>query len=620
MAKKKRPAGEKRNQPTLQLQAAGLLFFSGNLKRRISRACVVSVFDRETGEPVEGVPIHFAVIHGPLALLPGTLTEMDEKTDRKGKAYVHAQFQSRGFAVVMAQIAGRTDQAIIFTGHSDGVTDSLHIYAPPSFSADIGKISARIVALDRNQVGVGGAHLTFEAVYEDEVLPGKITEIGDGIYEGLFSTRTAGRWTMVVRDSDTGAKNESPVVVVPAEPRKLAIVEELDARSQPPYDLASVRVRLEDRFRNGVDPERIRCEVSAGAIESRSIVEDHVRFCIRHTGYGKVTAKFSADGFSLAAKRDLWFAAAWLQDPGTVPVGSDVSTMVYALPPANRPARHVTIQIKFNPKLVSFEGIRPAPPGGVALDVTHQLKSGAVRISVRSRQPVPARDHSQGIAICRAKWKCKGKGKAWFSLVARMSPETPPWRLCMDQKVPMLKCLCVNVVYRQSDTTAHDQGHKAAEQVSTDVSDNVYRCCPYLRVSINDKPIPDVEWYKGVGMALKSNKLTSKQAFNKLYDFLKGYFKPRCVNITMIPIDWGAKAGASIIGPAPGTDHGFAVIDPEKLNTVAHLGAHEILHTLGLGHSGMTNVSLMSRVAPHGYALSEDECRQIWALVGQYPC
>src|SRR5438046_10405849 len=102
MAKKKRPAGEKRNQPTLQLQATGLLFFSGNLKRRISRACVVSVFDRETGEPVEGVPIHFAVIHGPLALLPGTLTEMDERTDLTGEACVHADVQMTCTAVVLA--------------------------------------------------------------------------------------------------------------------------------------------------------------------------------------------------------------------------------------------------------------------------------------------------------------------------------------------------------------------------------------------------------------------------------------------------------------------------------------------------------------------------------------
>ena len=205
--------------------------------------------------------------------LADAMAKSPETFPRVYTAMVQAGETGGFLDLVLAQIAGRTDQAIIFTGHSDGVTDSLHIYAPPSFSADIGKISARIVALDRNQVGVGGAHLTFEAVYEDEVLPGKITEIGDGIYEGLFSTRTAGRWTMVVRDSDTGAKNESPVVVVPAEPRKLAIVEELDARSQPPYDLASVRVRLEDRFRNGVDPERIRCEVSAGAIEPASTTE-----------------------------------------------------------------------------------------------------------------------------------------------------------------------------------------------------------------------------------------------------------------------------------------------------------------------------------------------------------
>lgn len=618
MAKKKQPG--KKGLLTLALRAGGLLTFSGNLKKRITRACAVRVFDFRGGGPVEDIRVRFSVLDGPLVLLPGSVAETDEKTDGEGRAFVHAQFTGRGSAVVLAQIVGRDDQAIVFTGHSDGTSDSLHIYAPPSFAADIGTISARIVALDRNQIGVAGAELTFEAVFEDEVVAGKVTELGNGIYEGSFTTRSAGVWTLVATDPKTGAKNATTVTVVPAEAKRLVVIEEVDPRSRPPYDLATVRVRLEDRYGNGIDPERIRAEVNAGSIESNSIVEDHARFSIRHTGYGKVTATFSVEGSSLTATRHLWFAAAWLQDPGTIPVGSAVSTMVYALPPADRPTNHAAIQITFNPKLVSFEGISRPPPGGVPLEVTHQVKGKTVTISVRSRRPVPAQDHSQGIAICRAKWKCKGKGKAWFSLVARMSPETPPWRLCMDQKVPMLKCLCINVVYRQNDTAARDAGHKAAEQVSTDVSDNVYRCCPYLRVSINDKPIPDVEWYKGVGLALKGNKVISQDTFNKLYDFLKSYFKPRCVNITMVPIDWGPRSGASIIGPAPGTDHGFAVIDPEKLGTVAHLGAHEILHTLGLQHDGMTGVSLMSKISPHGYALSEDECRQIWLWSSRYPC
>lgn len=619
VAKKEKPA--KRGLPTtLGFHAGGLLTFSGDQKKRISRAAAVRVFDGETGRPVEGVRIRFEVLEGPLVLLPGSVTETDEKTDNKGRAFVPAKFTRRGTGLILAGISGRDDRSILFVGHSDGVSDSLHIYAPPSFPADAGTISARIVALDRNQIGVTGAELTFEAVFEDEAVVGEVAELGNGIYEGSFKTRKAGPWRLVATDPLTGAKGEAAVMIAPAEARKLVVIEKGDPRSAPPYDVAAVRVRLEDRFGNGIEPERIRGVVDAGSIDSSSVVGDHALFLIRHTGYGKVNAIFSLEGSALTTSCELWFAAAWLQDPGTIPVGSSVSTIVYALPPADRPARHAAIQIKFDPALVSFEGISRPPPGGIPLEVTHKAEGRLVTISVRSRQPVPAQDHSQGIAICRTKWKCKKKGKAWFSLVARMSPETPPWRLCMDQKVPMLKCLCINVVYRQNDTAARDAGHKAGEQVSTDVSDNVYRCCPYLRVSINDKPIPDVEWYRGVGLALKGNKVTSQATFDKLYDFLSKYFKPRCVNITMVPIDWGPRSGASIIGPAPGTDHGFAVIDPEKLNTIAHLGAHEILHTLGLRHSGMRGMSLMSELSPHGYALSEDECRQIWSLVGQYPC
>jgi small subunit ribosomal protein S2 len=96
---------------------------------------------------------------------------------------------------------------------------------------------------------------------------------------------------------------------------------------------------------------------------------------------------------------------------------------------------------------------------------------------------------------------------------------------------------------------------------------------------------------------------------------------PDGIDFVMIDMDPGFADGYSSIGPKTGSDRAFGAINPDKVDTVHNIGAHEIGHALGLRHEPNTAVNnVMKQYQPHGDDLTPDQCKRIYQNVDNYPC
>jgi len=593
---------------------------------------VVALYENKL-DPAIGVSIRYRVIKGPLLFSDNGKKEIEVKTDSKGIAFVNAKFTSVGTALVVAELKEDPNVAVFFEGHTAKTTHQIFLYSATTFPVDPGVVVARIVAVDHHSQPVTGAKLVFEGSFgADTVVSGEVKELGNGEYEGRFQTRIAGPWTILAQDVDTKVTAHRCIHLLPSEPHTLRLVGETDPRMSYPYGELLLCVRLEDRFMNALNPHRIRCTVAGQVISPQAIVAEEAHFSIHFIGYGFVDIELSDSESSVSMRSKILFAAAWLQDPGTVFVGSKFNTVLYGAPEADRPIQRATVEIKFNPRLVSFLGLEKPPPGGPALSTNATVKENLLTIEIESEKPVSAQEYPEGIPVCTIVWKCLDEGKSCFTLVANASPSSEPWEWCVDQKRRETKCICINVIHRDGDAAARTAGTNAANQIPNIISSNanVAQCCPIVRVDIHYCAISAADWANTVVPAIGAHgQITSLAEFNALR--ATGVCKrPRCINLYMIPFDDPDAGGRTNDPPGPPGD---SALHPGLVGSRQNVGAHELAHTLGLHDlyrrrpdgsfdSGPADnlMSYFSGTDSHGTNLTRDQCRTIWQNIDNYPC
>ena len=620
------PVNEER--PLTGIYPSGPVTFAGDVGEVMVQVCKITALSTIPQiERVGGVNIRYRILAGPLRL-QGERIEVEVQTDQNGNAAVDATFRSIGTALIVAELVGSSGAMIFFRAHSDRTVHRLSLYSQPTFTVDPGVVTARIVALDHHDRPVEKAKLIFEGTSgPDSGVSGEVKELGNGEYEGVFRTNKGGPWEILAQDVDTKTTVHTCVQMLPGKPSALRLVGETDPRKEQPYGELLLHARLEDRFGNALDPHRLRCVAQGRSVPVRSIVVEEARFSIRFAGYGSVDLTLSDSDSRISHQVAIAFAATWLQNPGVVEVGSSFQTVLYALPRPERPAQRATIEIEFNPEVISFEGLAVPPPGGPQVSFNPRVEGRTLTIAVESAKPLNAQEYPDGIAICTVKWKCQREGNQCFRLTGRMSPSTPPWELCVDQKRKLQSCICVNVIYPPGNAPALAAGTAAGNEAIAIISrtSNVTRCCPILRANILNCEITTENWTTIAGLigtVAGTPTVTASPQFGAIRG-TRICQRDHCINLYMIPVavpvPGGTVQGNTIVGP-PGT----SVIDPTAATSGNNVGAHEIGHALGLNGShassaGQTN-NLMNPIQPHGTELTPEQCRTIFENLKNYPC
>jgi len=604
----------------ISLNLGGLLTFTGDVGQTMSGACPVIALFEDDLQPATGIAIRYRVITGPLQFTPNDSTEARVKTDSNGNASVDAVFTSTGSAIIVAELADNPDIAVFFGAHSQEATDQLFIYADPTFPVDPGMVTARVVALDHHGRPVTGAHIVFEGAFAtDMAISGEVKELGNGEYEGNFKTNIAGCWNILAQDVDTKVTAHTCIHILPGKPHSLRLVGETDPRMSAPFGELLLRVRLEDDLENALDPHRIRCTGAGLLISPQNIVAEEARFPIRFAGYGFVDVLLSDNNSEVATRMTIPFAAAWLENPGAVFAKSTFRTALYGALPPGGPSQRAIVEIEFDPKLVTFVQLEDPPPGGPGLSTIPAAEGNLLTITVESTKPITAQEYPDGIPVCTIVWKCQDEGQVCFELVGRMSPSTPKWEMCLDQKKREQKCICINVIYKKGDAAAKTAGTNAANQVPAIISSNanVTQCCPIVKVGIKYCRIKPADWTNKIVPAIGADEKMSSLDEARALDRVNPCLAPKCINMSMIAWNHPTIQGATDIGPP-----GNSSLDPGTVGTVANVGAHEVGHALGLTHASSGGVAgnLMHDPQPHGTDLTKDQCKTIWENIDNYPC
>ncbi len=612
----------------IALNANGELNFDADTNVNISDVCAVfASYERDPARAVNAL-VRFKVLKGPFVFQTNDSTEVEVATDNKGKASVEGHFTSKGFAVLVAELVEDRKASVFFRGHSEGVTDQIFIYTEPCISANPGEVTAKIVALDRHGIPITGADIHFEGAHSDDhFITGTVREIGNGTYEGTFQTHIAGSYRVMAQDLNTHVLTYTYVEILPGAPHKFEFIGDTDPRVSQPYGELLLRAQLQDEFGNGLDPGRTNCQVNGQPLSPLTVFGREARFPIRLAGFGNADVRVNDSGSSIENNLTVQFASAWIQDPGLVFTGDSFSTYLYWLPPTDRPVQKATIELTFNTKLAAYKGFRSTPEGPMNSSGA-EVENNLVTIAIASEVPVSAKEYPDGICIGCIDWDCMEEGETCFNLVSIMSPATPGWEKCVEQKKreENRKCLCVNIIYMPGDTAGRDAGITAAEQVETAISSifedgtgNVKVCCPIIEIDI-DLEDDTYEMTQDEWNALNVE-IGGDSTVNGIPDAVKVDAspvgkKPDCINIYMISCDSG---GITRIGGPT------SVIDPAQVAVRDNLGAHEMGHALGLpANHGDTGGDTDNLNTPHparsGAKLTKDQCQKIWENIDNYPC
>ncbi|WDE06740.1 hypothetical protein SG34_007500 [Thalassomonas viridans] len=610
--------------PVVELNAIGQKSVSGDVNEQLKDTCQVIASYRD-GKPAAGVVINYAVISGPLQIWGNGATPSQAqsvKTDENGIARVNAFMSGQGHAIVAAELDSDANISKFFDFRSTGLTHDLFLIGNSCVSVDAGEISMLISAIDFYGQPVTGAELKIEGgTGADDLFTGTVDEVGNGVYSGKFQTQLAGEYAVSVYDPVARVNAKKCVHMMPGKASAFAFTRSTDPRAMQPYGEISLHVQLTDDFANPLNPKRIICRMDGQEVPVFSYTDTEAIFSIRASGYTHVDIQLTDSESDVAYEQTIPFAAAWLGDPGLVFEGDTFTTPLYGLPPVKRPATSAEIEIEYDPELVKFDHLLAR--GNEGRTVQTHVDKGTVTISIEASTPVHAEEHPDGIFIGECIWQCLGEGKSCFSLVGRMSPSTPKWKLCVKQKKDLKSCLCVNVIYKQGDNRALQQGKDAANEIPKVVSagKNVKKCCPVLSVKVNKCAIGPADWRKVVGAVGANETVNNRTEMDALFD-ANICQRAKCINLMMIDINWNGWDGWTYYGKARGTNRGFGVIEPGKvgLRGNGNLGAHEICHALDLRHEGRRRDNLMSQNPPHGSNLTTEQCKKIFQYIDNYPC
>lgn len=572
-------------------------------------------------EPVSGVGVRFEVLSGPLGLGARASRRATARTGDDGIASVPAVFDRRGAGLVDARLVDGADvDAVVFGGHTDGMTSRLVVSAAPATSAERGRIPVRVTALDHRERPVSDAELSLEAsiVGGDRPVTVALASAAPGEYVGVFRTRKAGCWRLRAQDRATHVVGDGYAQVVPGDPAHIRLVEEPDPRATPPYSEVGVRVRLVDHYSNAIDPARIRLAHDGAELIETLRTDQEARFLLRRAGSGEAEILLAAG--RLRERRSLRFAAAWLADPGHITVGGSFRTPLYVMPRDDEPLSAATVRIVFDRRRTRFVEWTPAavvPPPIVEL-AEHELT-----VEFKPRRPIRPEQADDCLLLGEIGWRCTREGPTLFKVTVRMSPESEPWMLCPTQKREHRRCLCINVISRSGETRAREAGDRALQYRPVEIlsTRNIRRCCPSLRVELHHCSISVRDWRTKVLPVLGAGGRVQTHAQVDALYALGLCQRPGCINFLMIDMDHDyADGDAGLIGPrlAGGS---FGVINPAYVDTVHNIGAHEVGHVLGLHHvDGGQGDNVMSETQPHGDNLTEKQCKQVWSNLDQYKC
>ncbi|HUE95862.1 MAG TPA: hypothetical protein VMN39_04355, partial [Longimicrobiaceae bacterium] len=490
---------------------------------------------------------------------------------------------------------------------------------PDHATAGSGRIVAEAIAVDFRDEPVTGAELLFEASQPvDTVIGGEVKEQGEGRYRGTIKTDLAGCWTLTAQDVETRTSIQTCFVAPPGPPERIQLVGETDPRRAEPYDEVVLRARLEDRAGNALDPRRIVCRGRDDATHPMVAVGEEARVRVRAAGYTPVPLVFKDSESEVRESFDVRFSAIWLSDPGPVFAGERFRNRLFLVPAPDRPADHATAEIRFDPELVRFRRFRPARSTAPGFRAKARAEGDLLTVKVTGEVPVTAEDFPAGIEIGEITWECQGEGGFCFSAVARMSPSTPPWEQCPDQKRRSPRRLCLNIIYDAAQPGNKAVGTGIANNIATVIglNDNVKRCCPVLQMDVRYETIGNILINDAVGADGAVTTYNGPNAdFQRLFTALRGMantvIEANCINMVLIPINAAAR-GLALPGPP-----GDSVVDPVTLGT--NTGAHEAGHALGLlAHSPDPNNLMYSPTGATTTMLTAEQCRRIQETLGNY--
>lgn len=577
-------------------------------------------------QPVRGVPLRYTVVSGPLRFVGrGNIARCVIRTNHQGEAGLAVAQPVRGYSLVAVELVTDPSQRVFFEAATEGVVDRLSLYVP-SLPPAPGRLEVQASAVDFHGDPVLGAELLLGAVQAmDTTAIGKIREGGQGRYRGSLKLERTGCWTVTVQDHLTRRSAQTCIRVAPGEANRIRFVGETDPRRAEPYNEVVLRARLEDRFGNALNPQRLVCRGGKGVVKPGVLVGDELQVTVRAAGYTTVSVALLDRQSAVRASLDVRFSAVWLSDPGAVFANEPFAHRLFVIPPPGRQADHGTIEIRFNPKLVRFSAFTPSHQVKPKFEVVTELAEDLLTISLEGKLPVTAEQYPRGIEVGELSWVCRGEGAFCFSAVAHMSPSTPPWQQCPDQKRRNRRSLCLNIIYDAANPAHRGIGARIAAAIETIIGsgDNVSRCCPILDVNVRYETIGNILINGAIGADGAVTTYNPPDGdFQKLFQALRGMpnsvIKSDCINMVLVPINAGA-GGLTLPGPP-----GDSVVDP---NTAAGLvgsaGAHEAGHALGLGAAaGLADfndpANLMHKRLPVGTTLNAAQCRKIQETLGSY--
>lgn len=604
------------------LARSSLESFTGVSNSTVPDVCAVTAYDAVDITPREGVAVRYEIVDGAARFADGSSSAV-ALTGPDGVAHVAVRLPGVGASIISASLDGDRDKPIGFAARSEGVTHEIRIDGPPSFSVVEGEARLAIRAWDHVGSPVIGAPLSIEASQPTDIrVLGEVTELGDGLYEGVFTTSRAGEWSVVVADDATHVFETRCIHAVPDGPNSIQLVGETDPREARPYESVTLRAQLVDRFGNPLDASRLSA-TAGGADVASSVFRDEARFPVSFPGYGLVDVVIVDGESAVSLELSVDFAAVALDRPGFVDIGDPYQTTVYAFPEPGRPTDHVTLTIEFDAELTRFSGFTPAADPPLPFEAFAEVREpGVVVVTVTGEREVTAEQYPNGIEIGSCSWDCLGEGTTCFSVVAAMSPSRKKVDYCVDQKKKITKNVCVRPILPPRDANAAAAGDAIVNNiraVMTDM-DNVEICCPVVTVTKDACTYTDADWNQVLAKTGADGKITTVAEFDAVVG-LAACKKANCYNIRLIPFN-----DAKALGRTQRGRPGQGALDPGTATTRANVGMHEFGHALGLPDLYQLNAdgtidggpagNCMS--FPHGDDFTRDQCATIFASIDSY--